>query len=239
MTEVARTIPAPACCFFLTRLSSFFFCANQRSPSWRAHCRVAFHPLRGACPAAFTHMASIFPVFLSQPSLAARVLMEYAEVALARHDTALDNEVVKQVLGYFVRNPRTADTLEGIARWRLLEERVQKSLLQTEAAIDWLVGEKYLEEVTVAGSKEAIFRLNPERRSDAAASGQEHSRPGTREKLKSPLRSLREFAFERNRIERSTKASYLRRREESCFRPGHKGHVSDGAKLRQYCTNEG
>lgn len=93
--------------------------------------------------------------------------MEYAEVALARQNTAFDNEVVKQVLGYFVRNPRTADTLEGIARWRLLEERVQKSLLQTEAAIDWLVGEKYLEEVTVAGSKEAIFRLNPERRSDA------------------------------------------------------------------------
>jgi hypothetical protein len=89
------------------------------------------------------------------------------EVALARHGTALDNDVVKQVLGYFVRNPKTADTLEGIARWRLLEERVQKSLLQTEAAIDWLVGQKYLEEVMVAGSKEAIFRLNPERRSDA------------------------------------------------------------------------
>jgi hypothetical protein len=151
----------------LTRLSSLFFCAKSAFAKRRAHCRVAFHPLRGACLAAFTRMASIFPVFPSQPPLAARVLMEYAEVALARHDTALDNEVVKQVLGYFVRNPRTADTLEGIARWRLLEERVQKSLLQTEAAIDWLVGEKYLEEVTVAGSKEAIFRLNPERRSDA------------------------------------------------------------------------
>jgi hypothetical protein len=89
------------------------------------------------------------------------------EVTLARHDTALDNEVVKQVLGYFVHNPKTADTLEGIARWRLLEERVQKSLLQTETAIDWLVGQKYLEKVMVAGSKDAIFRLNPERHSDA------------------------------------------------------------------------
>lgn len=92
--------------------------------------------------------------------------MVWAEVALARHKN-LDNDVIKQVLGYFVRNPKTADTLEGIARWRLLEERVQKSLLQTEAAIDWLVGQRYLEEVTVAGSKETIFRLNPERLSDA------------------------------------------------------------------------
>jgi hypothetical protein len=86
---------------------------------------------------------------------------------VARDEKDLDHGVIKQVLGYFVRNPKTADTLEGIARWRLLEERVQKSLLQTEAAIDWLVEQGYLEEVMATGSKETIFRLNPERRSDA------------------------------------------------------------------------
>ena len=123
------------------------------------HCAALFR-------SAFTARGFGFQQFLPQSYLAAGVPMEWAEVALARHKD-LDKEVIKQVLGYFVRNPKTADTLEGIARWRLLEERVQKSLLQTEAAIDWLVGQGYLEEVTVAGSKETIFRLNPERRSDA------------------------------------------------------------------------
>jgi len=98
----------------------------------------------------------------------ATILQQSAtEVALPRHDTELDREVVRQVLGYFVRNPKTADTLEGIARWRLLEERVQKSLRQTEAAIDWLVEQGYLEQARPAGAKEPIFKLNPARHADA------------------------------------------------------------------------
>jgi hypothetical protein len=88
-------------------------------------------------------------------------------VALPRQHKELDSKIIKQVLGYFVRNPKTADTLEGITRWRLLQERVQKSLRETEGAIVWLVEKGYLEEVLVAGGKEAIFRLNPERHSDA------------------------------------------------------------------------
>lgn len=88
-------------------------------------------------------------------------------VALPRNDKDLDRDVVKQVLGYFVRNRKTADTLEGVARWRLLEERVQKSLPQTEAAVGWLVEQEYLEEVFPAGAKASIFRLNPKRHDDA------------------------------------------------------------------------
>ena len=86
---------------------------------------------------------------------------------MPRDHKELDHKIVKQVLGYFVENPKTADTLQGITRWRLLQERVQKSLRETEAAIAWLVEQGYLEEVVVAGAKEAIFRLNPQRRSDA------------------------------------------------------------------------
>lgn len=98
----------------------------------------------------------------------ARVLQQsQPEVALPRYDTELDREVVKEVLGYFVRNPKTADTLEGVARWRLLEERVQKSLRQTEVAIDWLVEQGYLEEARPAGAREPIFKLNSARHTDA------------------------------------------------------------------------
>jgi hypothetical protein len=34
--------------------------------------------------------------------------------------------VTKQIVSYFLRNPNAADTLEGIARWRLLEERIHQ-----------------------------------------------------------------------------------------------------------------
>lgn len=73
---------------------------------------------------------------------------------------------MKQLLGYFVRNPNAADSLEGLARWRLLEEQIQNSLSQTEAAVAWLVAQGYLEECQPRGSGR-VFRLNPSRREDA------------------------------------------------------------------------
>lgn len=100
-------------------------------------------------------------------ALGPRRAYKQGAMALSRDHKELDHKIVKQVLDYFVQNPKTADTLEGITRWRLLRERVQKSLRETEAAIDWLVERDYLEKVLVAGGKDAIFRLNPGRRSDA------------------------------------------------------------------------
>jgi hypothetical protein len=73
---------------------------------------------------------------------------------------------VKQVLGYFVRNPEAADSLEGIACWRLLEEQIQNSLSKTKAAVEWLVAQGYLEEFGSRGSGR-LFRLNLARRGEA------------------------------------------------------------------------
>lgn len=90
-----------------------------------------------------------------------------AGVTLARNVEHFEPDVVRQVLGYFVRNRRTADTLEGIARWRLLQERVEKSVRETKAAVGWLVREGYLDEIFPPGANVPVFRLNPERRGDA------------------------------------------------------------------------
>jgi hypothetical protein len=73
---------------------------------------------------------------------------------------------VKQILGYFVRNPKAADTLEGVARWRLLEEEIQNSIAQTEAALEWLVAQGLLEKLQPPGSR-CVFRLNAARQADA------------------------------------------------------------------------
>jgi hypothetical protein len=80
----------------------------------------------------------------------------------------LDRAIIRQVLGYFVRNPKAVDTLEGIARWRLQEERVYESVCQTKAAIDWLVKEGYLEEIVVLRGSEPVFRMKAERENEAA-----------------------------------------------------------------------
>lgn len=84
-----------------------------------------------------------------------------------KHDEHDHQEVIRQVLSYFVRNCRTADTMEGVARWRLLEERLRRSLRQTETAVTWLVKEGYLEQVVPEGSDAPIFRLKASRYSDA------------------------------------------------------------------------
>jgi hypothetical protein len=71
-----------------------------------------------------------------------------------------------EVLSYFVRNPAAKDSLEGIARWRLLEQAIHRTITETEAALKWLVQEGYLMEVKQTQSSR-LFYLNPERRSQA------------------------------------------------------------------------
>jgi hypothetical protein len=69
-----------------------------------------------------------------------------------------------EIWNHFLRNPQAADSLEGIARWRLLDEVVYRSVQETEAALGWLVERGYLIESSTPGIK-PIYRLNP----DAAA----------------------------------------------------------------------
>ena len=80
--------------------------------------------------------------------------------------THVHEEVTKQVLRYFLRNPQSADSLEGVARWRLLEERIHHTLVETQSALEQLVAEKYLRVVSVSGS-ENIYTLNTAKQKEA------------------------------------------------------------------------
>lgn len=77
-----------------------------------------------------------------------------------------ETQIVRQVLQYFMRNPHAADDLEGVARWRLLEEAVHRTVDETEQALRWLVRSGYLQEMDAAGGSR-VFRMNEERRNDA------------------------------------------------------------------------
>ncbi len=73
---------------------------------------------------------------------------------------------MREVLNYFLRNPQAADTLEGVARWRLLEETVRRGVAETEQALNWLVSEGYLTQVSTPYSK-PIYELNRDERARA------------------------------------------------------------------------
>jgi Fe2+ or Zn2+ uptake regulation protein len=74
--------------------------------------------------------------------------------------------VVRDVMRYFVQHPHAADSLEGIARWRLFEQRARDVVAETGTALQQLVEEGFLEKVSVAGGQ-TLYRLDPEKR-DAA-----------------------------------------------------------------------
>jgi len=77
-----------------------------------------------------------------------------------------DAAAVNEILGYFVRNPQAADNLEGIARWRLLNEFITRQVDQTQRALLWLVAKGYLRERSAAGTG-AIYSLNPDKADQA------------------------------------------------------------------------
>ncbi|HKC13050.1 MAG TPA: hypothetical protein VKI41_13535 [Vicinamibacteria bacterium] len=69
-------------------------------------------------------------------------------------------------MNYFVRNPRAADSVEGVARWRLLDQTVLRAVDETQQALEWLVQEGFLCRATSAGAG-TIFTLNAERQAQA------------------------------------------------------------------------
>jgi hypothetical protein len=75
--------------------------------------------------------------------------------------------VAKEILSYFLRNPKASDNLLGIARWRLMNESVRHSVEQTDEALKWLIAAGFIEEEHRLASGR-LFHLN-EARSTAAA----------------------------------------------------------------------
>lgn len=78
-----------------------------------------------------------------------------------------------EVLDYFLRNPGAADDVIGIARWRLLEERVHHGVAESRVALRRLVERGFL--VAERRGARTIFRLNPPRAGEAAEYLRRHS----------------------------------------------------------------
>jgi hypothetical protein len=72
----------------------------------------------------------------------------------------IDPETVKAVLSYFRSHPQAADSVEGVAHWRLLEVTVLHEISETARALRWLTDRGYLIEESVPGAS-PLYRLDP------------------------------------------------------------------------------
>lgn len=75
-------------------------------------------------------------------------------------------DLAREILSYFLENPNAADTVEGIACWRLMEEKIRRTVELTNSALDWLVSRGFLKEMRALNSVR-IFELNKERSAEA------------------------------------------------------------------------
>ena len=85
---------------------------------------------------------------------------------MPRKISAPTEELAREILGYFLRNPHAADSLKGVARWRLLEERVHRQIEDADQALGWLVTNGYLMIISPTWT-EAVYQLNQRNRPEA------------------------------------------------------------------------
>lgn len=72
----------------------------------------------------------------------------------------------REILLHYLANPQTADNLEGIAEWRLLEDFVRRRVEETNEALEWLVRQGFLTK-TVGPAAPPVYRLNPTKVNEA------------------------------------------------------------------------
>lgn len=75
-------------------------------------------------------------------------------------------DMAVDILEYFIRNPDAADDLEGIARFRLLDQIIYRHVGEVGDALNWLVASGLLTR-TKAPHSEPLYSLNRTRRADA------------------------------------------------------------------------
>jgi hypothetical protein len=78
-----------------------------------------------------------------------------------------NRSVEEEILGYFLRNPAGADTLEGIAHWRLFDEVLYRSIEETNRAVSSLVSHGLLIKDSSLPLSKSIYRLDIKKRQQA------------------------------------------------------------------------
>jgi hypothetical protein len=77
-------------------------------------------------------------------------------------------EAEEDIMSYLLDHPDAKDTLEGILRWWVMEQRVKREMMQVEKAVVALTEREWLLKRTGADSQ-VHYRLNPTKTWEIAA----------------------------------------------------------------------
>jgi hypothetical protein len=86
-------------------------------------------------------------------------------------------EMPFRILAYLSANPAAQDTLEGVAEWWLLEQRIKEHTAEVKAALDELVSRGLVLERT-GKDKRSHYRVNRSRLAEIARAIELRSWPG-------------------------------------------------------------
>ena len=71
-------------------------------------------------------------------------------------------DIADDILRYLCNNPDSKDTIEGIAQWWVLEQRIASQVRKVEEGVERLLSQGYL--LAAAGpSGKRVYQVNPER----------------------------------------------------------------------------
>lgn len=98
-------------------------------------------------------------------------------VAFRPEDSEDDEKLAMDVLGFFLANRNVSETIEGVARWRLLELTVHRTVQETKRAMEILVERGFLKRTPVRGSED-LFSLDDEQRDVAKSFLQDQRKKG-------------------------------------------------------------
>jgi len=82
---------------------------------------------------------------------------------LRNYSVCRKSKIQIQILNYLLDHPSAEDTLEGIAQWWLLEQRIRTALSEVRVALNGLVAEKLLL-ASQRTDRQTHYRLNPKKK---------------------------------------------------------------------------
>ena len=68
------------------------------------------------------------------------------------------SRVAREIMRHFAQHPDSIDSLEGIARWRLAQQRLDAIVDETAVALEWLVRRGLLQRIDIAYGP-ALYRI--------------------------------------------------------------------------------
>ena len=74
-----------------------------------------------------------------------------------------DLEIAQIILKYLKKHPEARDTIQGIAEWWLLNEKIEQTLEKVQNALEYLVAQEFIVKRDYQGQKTA-YALNNDKR---------------------------------------------------------------------------